>query len=382
VPGKNCRRAIQKDRRKAKPRPHVAIIELPIDVFQVIGNSVNNALYQLTEHAKHSDELGEHFSRLEKTLKETISSASTRTYAQMATTSTPVRSSIIEPQARISERPNEIRARNLERKVQERHDKAKFEVTLTVQGGNPDARDQLAQQTHAEITAKLQQTAENQLKTSYPAIHGIDKLKSQDIRIHCSTVEEAEQLRKIEWDKAYNGLTVRRAKFGVELPGVPKDMVDPKNLQDSELIKQLEKQNPGLEIAGLKPLRRKLRDDAQDYSLVMFFTTADMADHSIKHGFYINHRWFHPNKYMLQFQLVQCFKCQQFGHHASKCRSLHDVCAKCSEHHPTSQCHSETHKCAGCKGEHPAWHQNCPNKIQAIQSLAIRKRQASAYFNE
>src|SRR5437762_10802407 len=70
------------------------------------------------------------------------------------------------------------------------------------------------------------------------------------------------------------------------------------------------------------------------------------------------------------------------GHHATKCRSPHEVCTKCSEHHSTSQCHNEAHKCAGCKGEHPAWHHDCPNRISAIQTLTTRKREASSYFNE
>ena len=159
-------------------------------------------------------------------------------------------------------------------------------------------------------------------------------------------------------------------------------MIDPKNVRDSELLRQLEQQNEGLQIVGVKPLRRNPKDSALHFSLVIFFASSDMADRCIKHGFYIGYRRFQTRKYTPQFQLVQCYKCQQFGHHATTCRSLHDVCAKCSEHHPTSQCASETHKCAGCKGDHPAWHQDCPNKTKAIQILAIRRREASAYFNE
>ena len=50
---------------------------------------------------------------------------------------------------------------------------------------------------HAEITTKLQQNVESQVKDNFPIIHGIEKLKSQSIRIHCSTEEEAEQLCKL-----------------------------------------------------------------------------------------------------------------------------------------------------------------------------------------
>ena len=96
---------------------------------------------------------------------------------------------------------------------------------------------------------------ENQLKDNHPIIQGIEKLKSQDIRIHCNTMEEVEQLRNVKWDKAYNGLTIRRAKFGITIPGISIDTIDPNNLQDSELRKQLEEKNKGLQIVEIKLLR-------------------------------------------------------------------------------------------------------------------------------
>ena len=361
----------QKTLSKQKQDPGVTTVETPVNVFAEIGFQVQNAIAQLSKQATHSDELKEHFARLEKTLKETITSTTTKTYAQAAATPSPERN-----------RTNEIQQRNLERKVQKRREDAKLEITLTMQGTDPDTKEQFAQQPHSEITAKLQQIAESQLKDKHPIIQGIQKLKSQDIRIHCNTREEAEQLRNIEWTKAYHGLTVRRAKFGITIPGVPVDMVDPNNLQDSKLLKELEEKNKGLEIVGIKLLRRKLKDDAPFFTLVIFFSSPEMADRCIKHGIYIKHMRLHAQKYAPQLQLIQCYKCQQFGHHATKCRSLHEVCAKCSEHHPTSQCLSEKHKCAGCKGEHPAWHHDCPNKVKAIQNLLIRKREATAYFNE
>jgi hypothetical protein len=120
-------------------------------------------------------------------LKETITTTTTKTYAQAAAAApSPERN-----------RTSEIQQRNLEREVQKRREDAKLKVTLTMQGANPDTKEQLAQQPHAEIAAKLQQTVESQLKDNHPTIHGIEKLKSQDIRM----------LKSVKWDKAYNGIT-------------------------------------------------------------------------------------------------------------------------------------------------------------------------------
>jgi hypothetical protein len=103
----------------------------------------------------------------------------------------------------------------------------------------------------------MQQTVESQAKENCPTIYGIQKLKSKDIRIHCNTEKEAEQLRKLEWDKLYNGLKVHQSKFGILINGIPTASIKPNELQNPELAKELEFQNKGsgLQIVGMKTLR-------------------------------------------------------------------------------------------------------------------------------
>ena len=315
------------------------------------------------------------------TVKETVTQAlqgttgnATRTYASVAGTPIPEANHV-----------NEIQRQNLERKVQRRREENKLNVILTAQNADPDTKEKLAQQSHAEIAAKLQQTMESQVKENPPTIPGIQKLKSKDIRIHCKTEQEAAELRNLKWDKHYKGLTVRQPKYGLVVPGVSTEIINPNDLQDPELVKQLEDQNKGigLKILEMKILQRKLEDNTRKFSLVIFVPQPDMANKGIKHGIYYNYERFTTvEKYTPQIQLIQCYKCTQLGHHASKCRSRQQVCAKCSEHHPISECQSEIHKCALCKGEHQAWIKNCPAKIKARQNLTIRKRESSSYFDE
>jgi hypothetical protein len=366
---KHLNEAYQKAGTKLKQGedPSATTVETPFRIFEEIGKKVGEALYHLSRQATQSEELGEHFSRLEQTLKETIASTAAKTYAQVAAKPT------IE-----TNRTREIQQNNLERKVEKRREQA----ILTTHGANLDTKEQLAQETHREITAKLQRTMESQLKENRPAIYGVQKLKSQDIRIHCDTIEEAEQLRKLKWDQEYEGLTVRHPKYGIRISAVPTNSIDPGKLKDPKTTRELENQNDGIRIIEMKPLRRKVRDNASHYDLVVFLTDPQMANACIKHGIYIDHQRFLPEKYVPQFQLTQCYKCQRFGHHATVCKSPHDVCAKCSEHHPTPECTNETHKCAGCKGEHPAWHQDCAHRTSEIQNLRTRKRNAPVYFNE
>ena len=324
--------------------PDTMTVEMPYRIFEQIGGKVVEALNHLAKHAAHPENILERLSRLEQAVKESTKHT-TRTWAQV-TAAPPQEVNPI----------REIQQRNQERQIQERRERAKFEVTLTTQQADLYTREQLVEQSHADITARFQEVVNSQLKDNTPIIDGVQKLRSRDIRIHCNTSEEAEQLRKLKWEQAYNGLAVRQSKYGVIIDGVPANLVNPKDIKNPKVIEYLEQQNKGsqLEIAEAKLLKRKLKDDAQHFSLIAFFTKSSMADHCIKHGVYVNHERLPTRKYTPQFQVVQCYKCQKFGHHATVCRSPHSVCAKCSEHHPTSQCHSETYKCACCNGGHPA----------------------------
>ena len=270
-------------------------------IFEAIGTALQDA-YTHVKHAcqtnesnrtMHSEDIGERFDRLEKiinerldkTIKETFTST-TKTWAQAAAAAPP-------PEA---DRVREIQQGNLQRKLQQRRERTKLEVTLT-STANLDTKEQLAKELHSEITIKLQKAVSNQVKNS-PTIHGVQKLKSHDIRIHCNTVEEAEQLCKLKWDEAYGGLTVRQPKRGLVAHGVPTDLINPNGLQDPELAKQLESQNKGsgIQVVGMKPLRRKVRDDAQHFSLVIFVSNPETADYCIKHGIYIDQRRFPVEK--------------------------------------------------------------------------------------
>ena len=136
---------------------------------------------------------------------------------------------------------------------------------------------------------------DNQIKESPPKIPGIQKLKSKDIHIHCETEKEAEELRNLKWDEHYKGLIVRQPKYGLMIPGVSTKSINPKDLQDPEfikkLIKDLENQNKGigLKILEIKTLQRKLNEDIEKFTLIIFISQPDMANRAIKHGIYCNH---------------------------------------------------------------------------------------------
>lgn len=89
--------------------------------------------------------------------------------------------------------------------------------------------------------------------------------------------------------------------------------------------------------------------------------------------------------------VVQCFRCQQFGHGMRNC-NLQAKCVKCGELHNTQQCKlpakselnfdDEVHKskvrCANCSQNHTANYKGCPTRLNYIKSLESRNKNRSA----
>jgi hypothetical protein len=369
-----------------------AIVATPFPVFERIGRKLTQVKEYFAQQKTFPTEIREYFSQLEQSLKETITTTVAQAVKETMATTTKTYASATATNAPMAETPtpnpirvNVIQQQNLQRRVERRREQNKFEVTLTAQVADSSTKDKLKQQTHAEITANLQQSVNKQVKERPPTLSGIQKLQSQDIRIHVSTESEAEQLRNLKWDDHYKGLIVRQPKFGIMIPGISTATINPYNLQDPELIQCLEQQNKGigLEILGIKLLQRKLDDNADTFSLIMFLSRPDMANRAIKHGIYYNYERLNTvEKYSPQLQLIQCYNCTQLGHHASKCKSPHPACGKCSGHHLTSECTSEIRKCSLCKGEHQAISKNCPRKIEVRKHLTNCRRESPPYFNE
>ena len=70
---------------------------------------------------------------------------------------------------------------------------------------------------------------------------------------------------------------------------------------------------------------------------------------------------------------LRCFKCQQYGHHISKC-PRNPVCAKCGiedENHDSETC-SSLLKCPNCKGTHAAYSRECPHWKEEKEILNLK----------
>ena len=75
--------------------------------------------------------------------------------------------------------------------------------------------------------------------------------------------------------------------------------------------------------------------------------------------------------------ILQCFKCQSFGHKALNCTKK-EKCVVCGEAHSHKNCPNKEKrkpKCANCRGPHVANYRGCPAyKDQAFRQHVVQKQ--------
>jgi hypothetical protein len=281
-------------------------------------------------------------------------------------------------------RDQEIDEESQKKQAEHRLDRVKIEVTLTAEGAPLATRNKLNNSDYEQITAILQKVVNKSTTKAPVKIGGFRILKSNDIRFTCETAEQAACLRQIDWTEAFEGLVVRQPKFGIVFHGVSIDEVNPHTDDLHEIANEIGERN-NIKVIQLRTLRApsKLDPMAQHNSFVILTHNQEAADNCMRKGIYLNCRLYNSEKYTPQYQLMQCYKCQRFGHKAGHCRGR-ERCGRCSkEDHIAKDCQSNTPRCVNCGDDHPAWYPDCPRRREESERLDdLKFKTKRAYFNE
>jgi hypothetical protein len=255
---------------------------------------------------------------------------------------------------------------------------AKLAIVLTTTSASKEIRNQIASMHEKEITKRCQQAITESTLNTKPKLQGVSKL-TNGIRIHCNSEEEVKQFKNIDWNHAFEGITVHKPKYGIVIHRVPMSDIN-FSTPRSEIIQQLEANNPDTNIIDVAPLLRKPNAESTSNSAVIHTDNNETANQWITHGFYANYCRYIAKRYTPQLQLTQCYNCHKYGHRAKDCKD-EAKCGKCGKtDHATKECDSTTHKCSQCNGEHEAWHHHCPARITEMQRLKTLRRQTSPIY--
>jgi len=69
-----------------------------------------------------------------------------------------------------------------------------------------------------------------------------------------------------------------------------------------------------------------------------------------------------PNK-----EVCRCYKCQHYGHRASKCRSQQTRCGKCAGPHVTKECNNTNRCCVNCGEAHHSGSLSCRVQLAEVE---------------
>ena len=98
-----------------------------------------------------------------------------------------------------------------------------------------------------------------------------------------------------------------------------------------------------------------------------------------KHGVKIGWQLYRSEASREPPHVMQCFKCQQFGHSAKECSNA-TRCLRCSQKHSVKECtvQKENAKCSNCGGAHATVYRGCPAYQQKLAE-ASRKINENKY---
>src|SRR5579859_7862815 len=185
------------------------------------------------------------------------------------------------------------------KQAQRRQDRAKLEITLMSEGYSR-TKAKLNTGDYAEITAAFQKAADE--STGPPVkIGGFRILKSNDIRFTCETEEEANRLRQINWEAAYEGLVLRQPRYGIVIHGVPIEDINPRIDDLNEIAEEIATRN-NLKLTQLRTLRApsKLDPMARNNSYVVLTHDREAADRCLLKGIFLHSRLYNSEKYTPQ----------------------------------------------------------------------------------
>jgi hypothetical protein len=198
----------------------------------------------------------------------------------------------------------------------------------------------------------------------------VEKLRSGDLAIHMdSTTAKKDLEADAEWAKTVTpGAIVHQRTWQVLIHGVRVASYSSDTWE--EYAKRMEKENirlhPGLKILGMRWIGRTTR---QEYApLVVEVGQATQANRMINEGVVIAYDLKIVERYEPKCRIIQCFKCQRYGHISTQCRGT-QKCGHCGGNHGTIDCADGTHakrrSCAACDGgEHASWSTACPARIR------------------
>ena len=125
-------------------------------------------------------------------------------------------------------------------------------------------------------------------------IRRVQKTPDHRLKIRCANDKEAEELRSMDWKKAFEGVDVAETLYGIMVHSVSKHDIDFMKDTPEEIAARIRGDNSeSITVERVTPLRRRTRNpNAPTQSIVILCKCPKQADDCIEMGIYIEHRYY------------------------------------------------------------------------------------------
>lgn len=183
-------------------------------------------------------------------------------------------------------------------------------------------------------------------------------LKFGDIRIWFNNIQDTENSLTVDTKKVFGKFScVRRANYNqtkIVVYGLPK------NINESEIEEYLK--NGNIHCDEIRLVER-LNAPSKFKTAFISMPNKEKREEILKRGKIRIGICFFPTKKYEPKSIIQCHRCQSFGHIARICPSKVEVCGFCANNHLTKSCNNiENTKCINCGKNEPSFHKNCEKK--------------------
>jgi len=226
----------------------------------------------------------------------------------------------------------------------------------------------------------LLQTIKGAANTACKDIQGIRKLGSGDILVTAGDNSSKETLQKnTEWITVIATTAKATARWRpVEVTGVCRAGLKIETEEEKkEAIKKIISENrtthAGLKIGRISWQKKKYDEGKTHASLILDLATEEEANNIIEKGLVIDYDVHTAATYSRNWEIKQCYKCQEYGHIAALCKKR-EACGHCAEEHPTKECpNPEKPRCANCGKKHPTWDTRCQVRMDQREKTRARR---------
>lgn len=231
--------------------------------------------------------------------------------------------------------------------------------TVSIKMGNTQEREATKGMTNQELRAKI---------GPQKAV-AVIKLPSGDIRVAVHSGAEKSRLEEDQsWiQELWPQATVAKPSFRVLVHGVRVGWDLNQATSRAKIQEENLRWHPSLRVDQAMWLKsEKAREGQRHSSAILAVQSESQVKEIVAKGLVLEGTLLTAEAYHPQQRVVQCFKCNQFGHTSAYCKEEGTVCGTCAGQHRTSECKSGTAKCSNCKGNHASWAKACKVKQAAI----------------